>query len=442
MKMKLIIFLFIPFFGFSQLGLNSSFSNHIIGINKITGDTIIAKDLTFSFAVRDFLLDSSNGLLIIFFPVLGSLGESTSNEIVASYCLKENKILWVQNVDKDNLRYVKVGDKFYQFGNKSTGLWNPKTNEVIWQINSPLYLSRELQSQNIGLAFALKSDGKNIAGVSLDNGEILWKNRDFRIPHYAILSPQVMDSQFIFLNKGIMGLNLKTGRNWERNRFFNHFEPESHWGTTASYLGGLMGYLIYASVSSAFGNVKPINPSYVEQYHSNFVVKDSHFYIGSREFLHKYHQNGSLVFERWHANERNAGISKIVSINKSMYFVNYGYSLLDGTRKYALSSKFFIEKFDDNLNFLDSFDYRMSKKSAGLSNIEGHLLDVDIYKNQLRLIGENGFLFLDSNLKVISVRPVKTEKFWREKNTDDFFYFKDSIFNMLVRNLTTVNDKI
>ena len=426
MKLKLVLFLLVPVLVYSQYGLNSSISNHTIGVNKITGDSIMAQDLTFSYSQRGYFIDSSNGILIIFFPVLDSYGESTSNEILASYSLKENKILWVQNIEKEKLRFTKLGDKFYQSSNKSTGLWNPKTNELIWQINSPLYLSRELQTKNIGLALALKSDGKNLAGVSLDKGEILWKNNDLKIPRYAIIFPQVIDNQFIFLNEILMGINLTTGKSWERNRFFNHFESKG--GNTAAFFGGLVGYLIYTAVSSSGINGKPINPSYVEQHHSNFFVEDSCFYIGSREFLHKYHQNGTLLFERWHANERNAGISKIVNINRSKYFINYGYSMLDGSRAYALSSKFFIEKFDDSLNFIDSFDYKISKKAVGISSLEGHLLDVDVYKNQLRLVGENGFLVLDSNFRVVSITVLKTEKFWKERKVEDFFYYKDSIF--------------
>lgn len=427
MKYSVYLFVFIVPFSFrAQSDMFSERSVHSIGINSITKDSIYATDIAFSSILENFELDSINNVMLLFCPFQGFMTNGKIKDEVAAFDLKDESILWSGLYSREYSSFSFMDNKIYHSLSDIGGLWNSRTNKFIWSVKSPLVVTRELYEKNIGWAPNLKDNYYYDAGVSLVDGSILWKSEEIETKRNTFFYPFVIDSQFVFLNKHINGFNVYNGNFWNYDYRFNYFMDLNSSSTNYGYNYGLVGALIGGALENAFNIKEKDALDKVIPHHSNFLKEDSVFYIASMELIHKIYKNGKELVSKEHINGRNAGISHIFKMGNEYYFVNKGFSEHYGKRNYSNCSPFFLVRFNEQLDFLDSFDYKLDMQGDILEELDPSIIDYVIVDSMIYLILDNGFIALDKNLKIKSSKHYKKKIKWKERVKDDFYYYTDT----------------
>lgn len=434
-----ILIFFIPFSFRAQFDVYSKRTMHSIGINEVTKDSIYSTDIAFSSDLENFALDSTNDVMILFFPFEGFMTKDKIMDEVAAFDIKDEIILWSGLYSREFSSFSFIDNKIYHSLSDIGGLWNSRSNKFIWSVRSPLIVTKELYEKKIGWAPKLNDYNYYGAGVSLVDGSILWKNEEIETYNNAFFYPFVIDSHFVYLNKKINGFNIYNGNFWSYNYRFNYFVPSSPTNMSLGYNYGLVGALIGRGLENAFNMKEKDALDKVIQHHSNSLKVDSVFYIASRERIHKFHKNGNEIVSKEHINGRNAGISHIFKKGYDYYFVNKGFSKHYGIRNYSNSSPFFLTRFNEQLDFLDSFDYKLDMRGEPLDELDACIIDYVIVDSIINLILDNGFISLDKNLKIVSSKHYKKKIKWKERIKDDFYYYTDTIYR---KKASSKNDHI
>lgn len=438
MKKLYLAFIFqLPFILISQSELFSKSSWHSIGINALTKDSIYAKDIAFSYELNNFEVDPGKNTLLLSFLENNYEGASSNSDIISAYNYLDDKFLWKQLNKKNSIQFNFTEDKIYRYFKGVSGPWDMVSNKLKWEINSPLYMCNELNKRGIFLAPYFKSDERSFAAISKENGKVLWENKYLIVTGNTILEPFFIDSFMFFGNENLVVINLNSGQFYKYNHTLNYFESDQSGLLPITILGGLVGAVIYLSINEATAKAKTQSNSHFEPHHSNFLSRDSFVFFGSREFIHKYSKKGIEIADKLHINYRNVGISKLFSWQNKLLFLNFGYTILNGERVNASCSKFFIEKFDDSLNIIDSVDYRELKGSL-LDGIKGEVIDYKINSDTLLVIFENGFVYFDTALHVLKKIPKNDKNIWVSTVDENFYYLKDS--NYYFTDITEGND--
>lgn len=430
------IFLF-PFWLSSQNGLHATFSRHSIGINKLFGDSIYAQDVSFSYVLNDFKLDTHSQLLLLKFsePEQEYLDQANL-AIYSLFDYSKKELLWNNGFKNSKTYFNLIDDKVFLNTKDGSGLWDIKTRQFVWKVNSPLFINKDLYDKRIGIATNLKGDGQHFAGIDLANGEVKWKYPDFKVLGDVFHMPLILDSILFFINEGITTVNLNSGIVRSNNYLFNVVARDNQSGTTAAILGGLVGYLIYEIVDNTTtrGNVK--TPNHFASHHSNFLY-DSFVYVSSAEYLHKFSKKGYEIANKIHYKERNAGISEMFYLGGKKCLLNFGYNYVGGSISTSSCSYVFIERFDDSLNLTQGIDFK-ELKNKYTDELQGKVIDYRVFNDSLHLFFENAYLVLDTSLNIVGTKPIHFDDKWLRRMDKNFCYKQDSIFACI--DLNTAQD--
>jgi hypothetical protein len=431
MKFFYINLLFIlPSLLFSQYGLYSNMSKHSIGINHLTKDSIFIKDVSFPYAMDDFKLDSTTNLLLLYFSESIQLSEDQSGMTInALFDYNKNELVWTNASKKGKNYFNFIDNKIFLNTKDGSGLWDIKTRQFAWKINSPLYINKELYARDIGIAPRLKENGNCFAGVNLLNGEVKWKFPDFKILGNVFHLPFIVDSTLFFVNEGLIAVNLNSGIVKSYNYIFNAVARDGNGSNTATLIGGLVGFIIYEIVDNAAARGGVKTPDHFVSHHSNFLI-DSFVYIGSGSQLHKFTRNGLEVANAVHYKDKTAGISELFYLGSKKCFLNFGYSIEKGARTNTGCSYVFIERFDDSLNLLQTMNYK-DLKNKYYDGVKGEVIDYRIFNDSLHLLFENALLVLDTSLNITSSKIIYYEDKWTNRLDRNFCYRHDSSFDCI-----------
>jgi hypothetical protein len=431
MKFFYINLLFIlPSLLYSQNGLYSNMSKHSIGINQITKDSIFIKDISFSLAMDDFKLDPTTNLLLLYFSESIQNSEDQSGMTINTlFDYNKNELVWTNVSKKGNNYFNFIDNKIFLNTKDGSGLWDIKTRQFVWKIKSPLFINKDLYERGLGIAPALKENGNCFGGILLHNGEVKWKFPEFKILGNVFHLPFILDSTLFFVNEGLVTVNLNSGIIKSYNYVFNAVARDRNGSSTASLIGGLVGFIIYeiADNATARGGVK--TPDHFVSHHSNFLI-DSFVYIGSGSHVHKYTRNGIEVANAVHYKDKTAGISELFYLGGKKCFLNFGYCFEKGARTNTGCSYVFIERFDDSLNLLQSMNYK-DLKSKYHEDLKGEVLDFRIINDSLHLLFENSLLVLDTSLNIATSKIIYYEDKWTNRLDRNFCYRQDSSFDCI-----------
>jgi hypothetical protein len=434
-----ILILFIPFSFRAQFDVYSKRTIHSIGINEVTKDSIYSTYIAFSSDLENFELDSTNDVMILFFPFQGFMTKDKIMDEVAAFDIKDEIILWSGLYSREFSSFSFIDNKIYHSLSDIGGLWNSRSNKFIWSVRSPLIVTKELYDKKIGWAPYLKDYYYYDAGVSLVDGSILWKSGEIETKRNTFFYPFVIDSHFVYLDKHINGFNIYNGNFWTYDYRFNYFQDLNSSNTNYGYNYGLVGALIGQAFDNLFNLKEKDALDKVIQHHSNVLMGDSTFYISSRELIHKIHKSGKELVSKKHIYGRKAGISHIFQIENDYYLINKGFSNHYRKRIYSNSSPFFLTRFNEQLDFIDSFDYKLDMHGEPLDELDACIIDYVIVDSIINLILDNGFISLDKNLKIVFSKHYKKKIKWKERIKDDFYYYTDTIY---LKKASSKNDHI
>jgi hypothetical protein len=430
MKKVIFIILLFPVLIFSQHGMTSTDNFHYIGSHGINNDSIFARDVSFSLPLIDIQFDSINNNLVLTFDEMTYDGYSTSKNLNAIYSLNESKIVWSTLANSEKV-FFKVNDnKVYHFNKEGAGLWDTKDFKFKWQIKSSLFFHPELNSREMVFAPNYKSEQKGFAGISLKDGSIKWVNDKINISSNSIIDPFIYDSFMYFINRRLHILNLNSGNYTMNDNVFNVFHENRDGSTAAAISGGLLGSLLYYAISEALNQSGNKGHSSFTRHYSNILVNNDTIYIGSREYLHKLTKEGVEIEKKMHMNERNAGISYLFNSWGSIYHISYGYSIYQDKRYYPISSKFFIQRVNNNLEILNSLDYQ-DVKNDQLYDFKGDIIGHKIIDDKIVLLMDHGFLSLDTNLKFTKIKYLGKRKEWEKLEKENYFYNQNGTYSLV-----------
>lgn len=390
------------------------FNEYNIGKNELTKDSIYAIDISFEDNISDFHLDTGTKIIVSYFKIFGAAGESTNTEIINALDLNSKKLLWNELVQGNRIQFFFHSNNVYANYNKFTGLIDLKTLNFKWKVKGNYNFDSELLKKNIYPVINYKnSEGSYDIACIDSSGNEIWKNeisdgwgfRDFGF---------VNDSNYIFVNSNIFSYNLFNGKSWRFSHYFNSTVNRTY-NEFHNYSNGLLGFFITEVFINLLPNENKFKRKAINRLYTNFLIKDSFFFVSNHEFLFKLDYQGRVI--KFNEHKNNSGIIDLIDYNDKIYYVQTGRKekMLENNLQQFSFGNPKIALYDYNCKLLNEKGLNQSVNS-NLKNSKGYILDYSFNQSKFTLLTSNSIIILDTGLNILKskVEENKISKNWKE----------------------------
>lgn len=336
-------------------------------------------EIEFEKELTSFIFDSSKNIIIGIENIPGIFSKSSIEDKLFALDMSENKLLWDRIYRNDDY-FISYNHLFVREEKKMHCLDIRNLNKK-WELTGKFYGVSE--KFNVAITYNKNFWGiKNgLFGFDLDSGNLKWSNESIVLTHGFNYKSFFKDTQMIFLNDKLYGLNVLTGKSWE---------------------------IIYPFINGcSAGNYHGQCP-----YCSNFYIDSLGFYIANDKTLANYNFNGE---EKWKTSlpveeEKRSGKSNLFKRYNHFFVINKGYTVL-GNYKAFVPGKPFIAKYSKDGTLVNKYIFNSQ-------DIVNYKLEI----NGFFVVQKRGITILDSNLNLISYKKISRDEVseWDDFVESDF----------------------
>ena len=287
-----------------------------IGKNHLTNQDIYGIEYKFQDkTIGDFIIDTVNQLLKV--KVFSDYG---STHIVA-FDLVSQKNKWSSKVfpQYDEILFTQ---KHIIYSQHTTNSLDVATGIKLWEIQPLIWYYDE--GANIGLA----KQGRNVVGVNLASGGILWENKEFRMnTNWSIM--KLSDSTILLDYSGLHVINIFTGKSWKYKA-----DTNAKYVTGEDVAGsvGIITVGIVAAIIGLRGSGGTMPKHVVSNINSNILLDSGKIYFASKDKMICFMMDGTLVWQ--HPLPTDFTSTSFVFIKDGLLYIrNRGYADINGTQK-------------------------------------------------------------------------------------------------------------
>lgn len=362
------------------------FSEKIISKDYDTSQKFKLTEIEFEKNLTDFVFDSCKNILLGIENHSGFLAKDK----LSAVDMIDKKLLWA-NIHKRDDYFISYNHLFVR-ENKQMHCLDIRNLYKKWELTGKFYGVSE--KFNVAITYNQNFWGiKNgLFGFDLDSGKLRWANESIVLNHGFNFRSFFKDSQMIFINDKLYGLNILNGKSWQiEYEFFKNCRASNY-----------VGYCPYCS---------------------NFYLDSFGFYIVNDRTLTNYTYLGE---EKWKTvlpleDEKYSGKSNLFKQYNHFFVINKGYTTL-GNFKVFVPGKPFVAKYTTDGTLASKYIFNSQD-----------IVNFKYENNGFFIVQKRGITILDSNLNLVSYKKIAKAEVstWNDFIEKDFLIAENDSFKKI-----------